>query len=150
MKAIAIALLLTACGGGDPAQCSDADSVLREVNAARSEPRQCGATGYAATRPLVMSSVLTAAAQRHAQDIARSGKASHIGSDGSTVADRAKDYGRPVGENVVVGDADLPRAMRELLASPHHCENVMNPHARAFGSACVESDRTAWVQVFGV
>lgn len=150
LKALVIALLLTACGGGEPSRCSDADSLFSEVNKARSESRQCGGTSYAAIHPLVMSPVLTAAAERHAQDLAQSGKATHIGSDGSTVADRTKDYGRPVGENLVVGDVDLARAMRELLASEHHCENIMNPHARKFGAACVDADRTVWVQVYGI
>jgi len=150
MRSIALALLLTACGGGDPAQCADAETVLREVNDARSQPRQCGSTSYSETPPLALSAVLTQAAQRHAGDLAKTGETSHTGSDGSTVTDRARDYGRPVGENILTGDANLSHAMQSLLASPGHCENIMNPFAKEFGSACVQTDRSIWVQVFGI
>lgn len=145
---LALALLLTACGGGDTALCSG--DVLAEVNAARATLRQCGATSYAAVQPLTTDAVLTQAAQRHAADLAKTGFTSHTGSDGSTVTDRAKAYGRPVGENVLTGDADIAHAMHDLLASPGHCQNIMNPNAVKFGAACVETDRAVWVQVFGV
>lgn len=144
-------LALTACGGGsDGIQCASAEAVLAEVNAARSEPRQCGGVNYSPVPPLSMSAVLTQAAERHAQDLAATGRASHVGSDGSTVTERAKAYGRPVGENVAAGQVDLEQVMSELLNSSGHCQNIMNPYAKQFGAACVESNRAVWVQVFGV
>lgn len=149
MRYLLACLLLTACGGGEHVQCASADQALNAVNAARAEARQCGGVSYAATHPLTLSEVLTQAAERHADDLARTGKASHIGSDGSTVSDRARSYGRPVGENVAVGQHDLYQVMRELLASPGHCQNIMNPYAIQFGAACQETG-TVWVQVFGV
>ena len=148
VSTLLVALLLTACGGGDTALCSG--DVLAEVNAARATPRQCGATSYAAVQPLTLNAVLTQAAQRHAADLAKTGATSHTGSDGSTVTDRAKAYRRPVGENVLTGDADLSRTMVDFLKSDGHCQNIMNPNAVKFGSACTQTDRAVWVQVFGV
>ena len=150
MRTITLSMMLTACGGGDASLCAGAESVLSEVNTARATHRQCGAKIYAAAQPLKLDDVLTQAAQRHAADLANTGTTSHTGSDGSTVTDRARAYGRPVGENLLTGDANLSHAMSRLLGSPGHCQNIMNPDAIKFGAACVETYRAVWVQVFGV
>lgn len=151
IRAVLLSVLaLAGCGGGDSAQCSGAEAMLAEVNVARTQPRQCGGVSYAAVPPLSMSAVLTQAAERHAGDLSRTGRASHVGSDGSTVTQRAAAYGRPVGENVAAGQVDLAQVMREWLASDGHCQNVMNPYAKQFGAACSVAGRSVWVHVFGV
>lgn len=148
---LSMVLLLAACGGGgDAPACASAGEALAAVNAARSVPRMCGARHFDAAAALVLSPVLVAAAERHAADMARAGVVSHVGSDGSSVGQRA---GAPAGENVAGGQADLDAVMRAFLDSPGHCANVMNPWAKTFGAACVETGSgysTYWAQLFGV
>lgn len=154
-SSIAVIILAAACtGGGDEIACADMQQMHQAVNAARSESRYCGDKLYATAPPLRLSFSLTEAATRHAKDMAALGFVAHQGSDGSRVGDRAKavGYSRWAGENVAGGTATLDDTMAEFLASPGHCQNIMNPNAVEFGAACVvgsEPYRIYWTQVFG-
>lgn len=167
--------LLAACGGGGgdaptidrqdatAAPATDttcgiggfAEQMLAEVNRVRAEGQQCGASWQAPVAPLHWNGALANAAAAHSSDMAAHNFVSHTGSDGSSVADRAaaQGYGSGVGENLGGGQKDVGHLMRELLASPPHCANLMRPDYRAFGAACVRNNATTyqrhWTQVFG-
>ena len=94
--------------------------------------------------PYALNAQLTAAAQSHANDLARTGKyrtsdEGHIGSDGSTVFDRvartvygAYSWGRRLGENWA-HYADTARAFSEWMDSPPHRNNILHALYREIG-----------------
>lgn len=98
-----------------------AQEILRLVNVER---RRVNA------RPLVLNDKLTAAAQRHAQDMATSRRMSHTGSDGSTMRSRidATQYNwSTIGENVAMGQPTAAAVMAAWMNSPGHRQNILNP-----------------------
>ena len=94
--------------------------------------------------PYAMNAQLTAAAQAHADDLARTGKyrtpeEGHVGSDGSSVFDRvartgygAYSWGRRLGENWA-HYADTARAFSEWMDSAPHRNNILHPLYREIG-----------------
>ena len=129
--------------------------MLSAVNAARTQARVCGVQHFGPAPPLFFDCRLAAAAERHAQDLAESGKFSHVGSDGSTPGKRATEAGFPwysVAENIAAGQSSLEDVMAGWLESPGHCRNIMNPDLGYLGSAHVHrvdaEYRDYWVQVF--
>ena len=136
--------VLTACGGSPAYSCDvDPQSMTARVSDLRGESVQ-------------WSPVLAAAAQAHADDLARTGRAEHTGSDGSLPADRAQRAGWPnryVGENVAAGDPakDQDTAHASWEASPGHRANLLYPGITHVGAACSMGGRygVTWVQVLG-
>lgn len=113
-------------------------TVLMLVNQARAHARACGARSYAAAAPLRLNESLSKAAQLHAEDMARHGRMSHTGSDGSTPAQRLTRQGyrwKMVGENVAAGADSARSVMSGWLQSPGHCSNIMNPDFTEMGLA---------------
>jgi uncharacterized protein YkwD len=120
----------------------DANRIAREVlvlvNEARSKPRKCGRTSFAAAQPVTLSATLNKAALQHAQDMARHSHFEHEGTDGSTPADRATRAGyrwRHVAENIAAGAPNARAVVDGWLASPGHCANIMSPQYREMGIA---------------
>ena len=126
---------------------ADEQQILDDVNAARAQPRDCdSAHRYGAAGPLTWNAKLAGAALAHSQDMAQNGYIEsdpHSGSDGSTPAQRVERAGytgwTDTGENVaagytVGGPGDVVAAW---LASPGHCENIMNPRFREIGVSYV-------------
>ncbi len=93
--------------------------------------------------PYAISSLLTASAQRHADDLAAHQLASHTGSDGSSLRQRVSDAGYLawsredgeliVGENFWVGVGTPDDAMAFFMADPPHRENILSPIYREMG-----------------
>ncbi len=112
---------------------------LQLVNRARSAGRRCGAERFPAAPPLRWSRALAAAADAHSRAMAADGKFAHRGHDGSTPGTRVlrAGYGayRIVGENIAAGAMTPAQAVRGWLASPGHCENIMDPRFRDSGIA---------------
>jgi uncharacterized protein YkwD len=130
---------------------------LQLVNRARSQARRCGARQYAAVDSLGTSAQLDAAALTQARDLAAHSVLSHSGSDGSDPGARATRSGyrwRVVGENVASGPQTAEEAVAGWLASPDHCENIMDPRYREMGIAFAVNPRSSgviyWSQVFGL
>lgn len=128
---------------------------LALVNDARSKPRHCGSALHAAAGPVVLDSTLISVADGHARDMARHGRMSHDGSDGSTPAERVTRAGYAwslVAENVAAGDTTADGVVLTWLASPGHCANLMNPTMREMGIASAfepsSPKGTYWVQLF--
>lgn len=132
-----------------------ADRVLVLANEARSQSRRCGGKPFAAAPPLQLVGALSDAAREHAKDMAKHSVLAHEGSDGSTPAARVtrERYAwRIVGENVASGPTSADEVMAGWLASPHHCENLMNPRYTDMGIAYTVDPKSDsgvyWAQVF--
>lgn len=129
--------------------------VVELVNLARSKGRKCGSVRYAAVPPLTASPRLNEAATSHARDMARNHFFEHSGSDGSQPKDRVLRAGyqsRLTGENIALGPESAEEAVAGWLASPGHCENIMEPRFRDIGVGMVSGrgrGQIYWVQTFG-
>jgi uncharacterized protein YkwD len=130
--------------------------VLQLANEARSRPRRCGSKSFPAAPPLTLESHLTRAAREHARDMARHNMLEHTGSDGSRPDQRVTRAGykwRTTGENIASGPTTPEEVMAGWLASPGHCENLMNPRFTEMGVAWVVDPKSEsgvyWAQVFG-
>jgi uncharacterized protein YkwD len=131
--------------------------VLELANEARAHSRRCGSKYFPAVPPLGLSSKLTRSALEHSQDMARHNQFDHEGTDGSTPAQRATRAGyvwRTVGENIAAGATSAEEVMEGWLASPGHCENLMDPRFTETGIGYVVDARSEsgvyWTQMFAV
>ena len=139
---------------------ADAGSVSRQilelVNQARGAGRRCGTRYFAAVAPLTLNRSLTSAALAHSRDMAVHAEFDHRGHDGSTPAMRVQRAGygkyRIVGENIAAGAMTPAEAAQGWLASPAHCENIMDGRFTEIGIAYAENLRSAagmyWTQDF--
>ncbi|MEM9435095.1 MAG: CAP domain-containing protein [Pseudomonadota bacterium] len=110
------------------------------INAYRS------AKGRVDVRP---NDTLSRIAARHATDLARTGRLSHTGSDGSSLGDRALRGGYRycyVAENVAQGFRDINQVMAGWMQSPGHRRNMLARDAKEFGLSRVDNH---WVLVLG-
>jgi uncharacterized protein YkwD len=138
----------------------DATSVSRVildlVNAARAAGRHCGGKSFAAAGPLTLDPALTRAALEHSRDMAEHDAFDHRGHDGSTPSVRVERAGfgshRVVGENIAAGAMTPSQVTAGWLASPPHCENIMDSRFTLIGIAYAENLHTAaalfWTQDF--
>ncbi|NTU63245.1 MAG: CAP domain-containing protein, partial [Chloroflexi bacterium] len=121
------------------AQGDDAAQILGRINALR---QQNGLL------PLDLSSTLIASAQRHSDDMARTGNVDHTGSDGSSIDSRilAAGYGRwrdfgIWGENIYGGQlASVDVAWDFWTGSQVHRGNILKPRYREIGIGVGRSD----------
>jgi len=131
------------------------ERVLDLTNEARSHSRRCGSKSFPPAPPLLLSAKLNGAAREHARDMAKHGQFAHQGSDGSTPMERVTREGyawRTVGENIAAGATSSEEVMAGWLASPGHCENLMDPRFTQMGIAYTLDSRSKfgvyWTQVF--
>ncbi|HUO68996.1 MAG TPA: CAP domain-containing protein, partial [Gammaproteobacteria bacterium] len=118
--------------------------------------RDCGeGHHFEAARPVTASPTLAEVALEHSRDMAEHRKLGHPGSDGSAPADRVTRSGyvwRGTGENVASGQQTPDAVMKSWLASPGHCENIMEPRFTemgvAFALAPEQNPNIYWTQVF--
>ena len=130
--------------------------ILALVNEARAQGRRCGGKAFAAAPAVVLDAALTRAALAHSNDMAQHDAFDHKGTDGSTPAQRVERAGygehRLVGENIAAGAMSAAEVMQGWLASPGHCENIMDARFTQIGIAYAENPRTAsdlfWTQDF--
>lgn len=130
--------------------------VLALVNAARAVARDCGeGHHFEAAQPVAASPTLAEVALEHSRDMAEHRKLGHPGSDGSAPADRVTRSGyawRGTGENVASGQQTPDAVVKGWLASPGHCENIMEPRFTemgvAFALAPDQNPNIYWTQVF--
>jgi uncharacterized protein YkwD len=143
-----------------PPARADADAIaaelLQRINRARAEPRRCGNKTFPPAPKLQSSALLRRAAEVHAQDMLQHNYFAHQGSDGSAPALRVAATGYRdllVGENIAYGPPSAAEAAAGWLASPEHCENIMDARFSDTGIAYAANSsgtpRIYWVQVFG-
>jgi uncharacterized protein YkwD len=146
--------------------------LLDAINKARSVQRDCypndDSRGVMGPSPkLYWNNELYASALEHSRDLAESDTFSHYGS--GTASDITGDgraslfYERivtngysnyyTVGENIAGGQKNLEEVMEAWLASPGHCENIMNPNYTEVGVAIATNPDSTygiyWTQNFG-
>ena len=79
----------------------------------------------------------------------------HTGSDGSQPRDRVLRAGysfRLTGENIALGPESAEEVVAGWLASPGHCENIMDSRFQDMGIAVASGrgrGQIYWVQTFG-
>jgi uncharacterized protein YkwD len=130
--------------------------ILDLVNAARATGRRCGAKYFPPAAPLSLNVNLTRAALGHSREMAVNRQFDHRGHDGSTPADRIQRAGygayRIVGENIAAGAMTPAEATEGWLASPPHCENIMDGRFTEIGIAYAANLQSAaglyWTQDF--
>ena len=133
-----------------------ARQILDEVNAARAAGRRCGMKYFSAVAPLTLNIHLTSAALAHSREMAKTGYFDHRERNGSTPAVRVElaGYGasRIVGENIAAGAMTAAEVAEGWLASPPHCENIMDGRFTQMGIAYATNlDSVAgmyWTQEF--
>ncbi|KAF1029816.1 MAG: hypothetical protein GAK37_01613 [Pseudomonas sp.] len=136
---------------------TEGKQVLSLINAAREQPRQCGAQAFAATTPLNWNDDLANAAAGHSRNMANGNFFDHLDHDGRTPGDRAElagYIGQQIGETIAAS-RDTPRKVVDgWLASPGHCATLMNPQFRDMGAAYAMDPKSDagiyWTGLFGV
>lgn len=130
--------------GQQAARDEKAARMLALVNAARTEAAQVA---------LTMEPRLTAAACRHARDLARGGPLSHRGSDGSELGDRLARAGYPfamAAENLAAGVTTPDETVWLWSGSPGHRRNMLTAGFREAGIAHLSgAGGEVWVLVLG-
>ncbi|MEV7938494.1 MULTISPECIES: CAP domain-containing protein [unclassified Kitasatospora] len=109
--------------------------------------------GRAGLQPLRLDDRLSAAAQRHANDMASHDLTQHDGTDGSNPWDRIHAAGfqfRSAAENVTPGNS-VAEAMQMWMNSPHHRDNILGRDFTSIGIGYTPRQRGNWgryVQTF--
>ena len=135
---------------------AEGQQLLERLNAARAQPRQCGAQAFAAAPPLAWNRELATAAEEHSRAMANGNFFAHRGRDGRTPGDRAELAGynaRQIGENIAAGVDAPAKGVDGWLASPGHCATLMNPQFRDLGAAYAVDPKSDagiyWTALFG-
>lgn len=98
---------------------------------------------------------LVEAARKHAQDMAQGGPFGHVGSDGTSPADRVRQAGYvflTAGENVAAGMSSPDEAVKDWMGSPEHRVNILGGYTQtgiAYVHARFSPYGSYWVEVFG-
>ena len=98
---------------------------------------------------LRLSPLLESIASTHAADMRLNGFFSHTGTDGSSVADRARRRGYDyclIAENIAMGQRSAKRVTRDWIKSRGHRRNMLNIGATEIG---VIQEGRYWVMVLG-
>ena len=139
---------------GDAA--AEGQKLLELLNAARAQPRQCGAQAFAATTPLAWNAILGAAAEAHSRDMANNNYFDHKDRNGGTPGDRAELAGysyQQIGENIAAGQDTIRKVVDGWIGSPGHCANLMNPQFKELGAAYAVDPKSDsgiyWTAMFG-
>jgi uncharacterized protein YkwD len=134
---------------------SVAGELLQRINVARAQARRCGGKLFPAAPPLQPNAMLHAAAEAHAHDMLDHNYFAHEGHDGSNPAERVAATGyayRVTGENIASGPETAAQAVEGWIASPDHCENLMDARfvdsGVAFAASTSGPPRIYWVQEF--
>ena len=129
--------------------------LLAGVNQARSKTCCCGKLAYPATTPPQTNERLNAAAQQHAEDMAREIYFAHANADGRSIADRAKETGyaySKLGETIALSPGNDQEQVVDLWQqSSGRCVNIMNAGLTeiGIGAAAIPGGMEKWVIVFG-
>ena len=115
-----------------------ANSTLQLINAVRAHGARCGAREFPAAPPVRLSDTLAQVALGHAADMANHDYFEHEDLSGRSPADRVRAVGyaeKLVGENIAYGPETTDEVVAGWLASPGHCENIMDPRFGEMGIA---------------
>ena len=99
------------------------------INSTRAKGCKCGRKYYRSVDPVKWSKKLKLSSQDYAAQMHRYKRFDHNGIDGSVVGDRVDAVGyfwQLAGENIGEGYNTFEEVYRAWLASPSHCELIMN------------------------
>lgn len=126
------------------------------VNQARATARTCGTTAHPPAPALAVHDLLVGVARAHSLDMAVHGYFSHTGLDGSEPWDRMSAAGydwMAAGENIAAGQPTPESVVSAWLASPGHCQNIMNDRFTEIGVGYAHVAASTyghyWTQNFG-
>lgn len=135
---------------------AEGEKLREQINAARTQARQCGAQTFAAAPALAWNASLALAAESHSRSMANHNYFAHRDRDGRTPGDRAElaGYGgQRVGENIAAGRDAVADIVAGWLASPGHCANLMSPQFSELGAAYAVDPKSDagiyWTVLFG-
>ena len=136
-------------GAPGPA-CGLADfqvAALARINRLRAAGADCRGGGrFAPAAALAWNAALLHAAAAHSRDMAATGRFSHSGRDGSTLAGRIDAAGYAwsrIGENIATGQKSADAVIADWLSSDGHCANLMNADFRDMALACAPGAATS-------
>ena len=94
---------------------------------------------------LASTSALDCAAKRHAEDMAKAGLCGNVGTDGSTMQERAEDCGTEAhGQLIACGYSDPAKVVQAWMRDYQSRRILLNPDHIAIGTAHVKK---TWVVV---
>ncbi len=114
--------------------------IVESLNKIRATPCNCGGKMQQATSKVVWNVKLARAAEAHATDLARTGRFSHKGTNGSSSAQRLSRVGynfRFQAENIAEGQRTVAEVMQDWKESKGHCVHLMSPYVTEVGAARV-------------
>lgn len=130
---------------GSSKQTFDPAAAQKLVNAYRAQK---------GLKPLKLNTKLSDAARTHSEDLSKSDRISHYGSDGSDAWERVRKAGygaRVTAENVGTGQASLDEVFRGWQKSADHNANLLLRDANEMGIAMVYNPKsqfkTFWTMV---
>lgn len=134
--AAALCVALASCAGGLPEAPPPAAAPVQvpavPVAGPAADAAIAGANAERSARglpPLRPDDRLARAAQGHSDDMARTGRLGHAGSDGSDIGERVRAAGYAwcaVAENVAAGQSDAAAVVQSWMGSPGHRANILN------------------------
>lgn len=122
-------------------------SILRAINTARSQARDCGETLYPAIHPVRWDERLASAARQHSQDMAQRDYFSHESPEGEGPGERISAAGydwSTHGENISAGRDNHDAALASWLTSSGHCRNIMSATMRDVGVGYGNDASSTW------
>jgi uncharacterized protein YkwD len=126
------------------------DQVLVLINQQRAAGAVCGGVTYAPVGPLTMNANLRTAARGHSDDMATQNYFSHTSLDGRTFDQRIRNAGYTsspaMAENIAAGLWSPQTVVDAWVASPGHCENLMNGAYRSAGVGYSINPYSTYVQ----
>lgn len=157
---IALGLVLASCTPTEKQEHKPNTVLLTDVfnliNDARAVARTCGKKSFPAVPKLNYNNQLAKAAQNHSIDMNKTGVLSHLSPAGSshytagtTALKRIQAEGYQaivIRENIAHGQTSAQDVVAAWLASPSHCESLMNISITQTG---LGHDGTYWTQDFG-
>ena len=128
--------------------------MLALVNAFRTAGGTCPSGTFSPLPPLAANDALWRAARAHSDDMVRNAFFDHVGSNGSTFADRivgAGYAGQPRGENIAAGNTDARAAFEQWHTSDGHCRNMTSTGSNEIGIGFASGGEWGayWTQTFG-
>ena len=119
--------------------CGDMNELLSAINAVRAVARSCGGAAMPAAAALSWNVKLASAADAHSSDMATHNFFDHVGSGGSTLAQRVNAAGyswQAIAENIAAGSSTATATVNQWVNSPGHCQAMMSATYVHVGGAC--------------